>query len=139
MKRLLLLLLLLCLLPMPEAAAAPFVSCMPSVKAESCAEVKRLVKDALADLTVAKNRNWPILVMNTGEFLVIARAAKSPTNTAFTNLKTGVTYLSADYFLSADRKLLRQTLAHEWGHVLTESRDEDKANEAANKILTSNL
>lgn len=119
----------------PAARGSVYVTCS-NLPAPRCTQARTHVLDALSSLGIDSRVDWTLILIPTGQFLEAARRLRVNTETAFT-LTSGVSYLSVEFFESANLERARKTLAHEWGHLVTRSSSEGDANDAAQKLLKS--
>lgn len=75
--------------------------------------------------------HWRIEILSTDDWDVAITRYKVQTWTAFTVLETATTYVSEDDLIFAHDDRVRQTLAHEAGHLICGCSSEETANAIA--------
>lgn len=83
---------------------------------------------------VAMTSMWRVTILSGNAFHYYTKRLNIDTESAFTALPFQETYLNEDYLIYANDIRVRQTLAHEAGHLICECSSEAKANEIAYQI-----
>jgi len=77
---------------------------------------------------------WYITVLPKEEFEDNVRRLKVDTVSAYTFVGLGRTYINEDYLTWSTDEQIRQTIAHESGHLICECSSEERANEIAYEV-----
>lgn len=111
-------------------AAAPT---MFSIDGSTSFERERLthLERGLNFTKVAMSDTWEIHIIPEGQFEENVHRLKANTISAYTFLPLDQTYINEGYLTYADDSTVRQTLAHEAGHMICQCASESKANEIA--------
>jgi len=78
---------------------------------------------------------WTITILQEGEFDYQRDRYHLDTDTAFTVMQQQHTFLNEKYLVFASDDRVQWTLAHEAGHLISESTNEDKANDVARQLV----
>jgi hypothetical protein len=77
---------------------------------------------------------WEVIIIPGDEFRDNTRKFKVNTDTAYTILGLRQTYINEDYLVYGEDSQIRQTLAHEAGHLICQCVSEEKANDIAYQL-----
>jgi hypothetical protein len=77
---------------------------------------------------------WEVIILPGEQFRDNVTKWKLDTDSAYTILQLRQTYVNEDYLVYADDVRVRQTTAHEAGHLICECSSEEKANEIAYQL-----
>lgn len=83
---------------------------------------------------VPMTNTWNVTIIPADDFHRRKDLLKVDTDSAYTILGFNQTYVNEDYLVYADDERVRQTLAHEAGHLICQCISEDKANEIAYQL-----
>src|SRR5207253_272351 len=119
--------LLLCAVAVSVFAAAPAFYIHGSASFERD-RISRLEK-SLNFTQEPMVETWTVWIIPGAQFRESVHDMNLDTDSAYTILGYGQTYLNEDYLIYADDMRVRQTLAHEAGHLICACASESKAND----------
>lgn len=114
-----------------------FLTAPMTVMADEASRVlaSKMAADVAQSLNYKVPENWKFIAVSEQEWIRVTRQFHSLSETAFSLTQAHVTYLRESYVLTARPKRLRETLAHEFGHVICSCNDERAANYEAQRLL----